>query len=113
MDWIQCVQVEEEQRIQDLANKCFEFPSQIFLVLPLGGRESRNEEDRWTEIKTKIHLNTSFDEKQTNELWSLFEQFQDIFAWHKGKLGHRIIGEHIIDTQGFPPCQMTPRRLTY
>ncbi len=75
VDCIQCVKVEEEQRIQDPTNKCFEFSSQIFLVLPLGGREFRNEEDKWIEIKTKIHLNTSLDKKQTDELWSLLEQF--------------------------------------
>jgi hypothetical protein len=46
-------------------------------------------------------------------MWSLLEQFQDIFAWHKGKLGRWTIGEHTIDTQGLSPCQMTTRRLSY
>ncbi len=62
-DWISCVQVEEKQRIQDFANNCFEFPSQFFLVLPSRGRESKNEEDMWIEMKENVHLNTSLNEK--------------------------------------------------
>jgi len=41
------------------------------------------------------------------------EDFKDVFAWHKGELGCYTIGEHAIDTQGFPPCHTTPRRLSY
>jgi hypothetical protein len=69
-------------------------------------KESKNEEDKWIEIKVKIILNNYLDEKQIEELLSLLEQFQDIFVWHKCKLGHYTIGEHTIDTQGLPPCQM-------
>jgi hypothetical protein len=29
------------------------------------------------------------------------------------ELGQCSIGEHSIDTQGLPPCRMTPRRLSY
>ncbi len=62
-NWIQCVQAKEEQRTQDLANMCFESPFHIFLHLTLKGREFKNEEDRWTKMKVKVHLITSFDEK--------------------------------------------------
>jgi hypothetical protein len=41
------------------------------------------------------------------------EDFKDVFVWHKGELGCCIIGEHAIDTQGFPPCCTTPRKLSY
>ncbi len=41
------------------------------------------------------------------------EDFKDVFAWHKGELGCCTIGEHAIDTRGFPPCHTTPRRLSY
>ncbi len=41
------------------------------------------------------------------------EDFKDVFAWHKGELGCCTIGKHAIDTQGFPPCHTTPRRLSY
>ncbi len=60
-----------------------------------------------------INSNTSIDEKQIDELWYLLEQLQDIFAWHKGELGHCTIDEDTIDTQGLLPCQMTPRRPSY
>jgi hypothetical protein len=46
-------------------------------------------------------------------LWDLMDDFQDIFAWHKGELGHCTIGEHTIDAQALPPRQMTPTRLSY
>ncbi len=36
-----------------------------------------------------------------------------MFAWNKGELGCCTIGEHSIDTQGFPPCKVTPGRLSY
>ncbi len=62
-DWIECVLAEEEQRIQYHANKCFESPFHIFLHLASKGRESKNEEDRQTKIKAKVHLSTSLDEK--------------------------------------------------
>jgi hypothetical protein len=41
------------------------------------------------------------------------EDFKDVFAWHKGELGCCTIGEHVIDTQGFPPCHTTLGRLFY
>ncbi len=36
-----------------------------------------------------------------------------MFAWNKGELGCCTIGEHSIDTQGFPPCKASPGRLSY
>ncbi len=36
-----------------------------------------------------------------------------MFAWNKGELGYCTVGEHSIDTQGFPPCKVAPRRLSY
>ncbi len=53
--------------------------------------------NRWVEIKSKIKLGNSLEE-QARVLWDLLEEFQDIFAWHKGELGHCTIGEHAIDT---------------
>jgi hypothetical protein len=41
------------------------------------------------------------------------EKYQDVFAWNKGELGCCTIGEHSIDTQGFPPCKASPGRLSY
>jgi hypothetical protein len=47
------------------------------------------------------------------QLWSILEQYQDVFAWNKGELGCCNVGEHIIDTQGFPPCKVALGRLSY
>ncbi len=52
-------------------------------------------------------------ENQVEGLWTLLEDFKDVFAWHKGELWCCIIGEHVIDTQSFPPCHTTPWRLSY
>jgi hypothetical protein len=46
-------------------------------------------------------------------LWCILEQYQYVFAWNKGELGCCDVGEHQIDTQGFPPCKVTPSRLSY
>jgi hypothetical protein len=58
-------------------------------------------------------LEESLDEVHKKQLWDLLEEFQGVFAWHKGELGWCSMGEHSIDTQGLPPCRMTPRRLSY
>jgi len=39
--------------------------------------------------------------------------YQDVFAWNKGELVCCTIEEHFVDTQGFPPCKVSPRRLSY
>jgi hypothetical protein len=43
----------------------------------------------------------------------LLEEFQGIFTWHKGELGHCYVEEHSIDTHGLLPYQMTPRWLSF
>jgi len=47
------------------------------------------------------------------QLWGILERYQDVFAWKKGEMGCCTIGEHSIDTQGFPPCKAFPGRLSY
>ncbi len=39
--------------------------------------------------------------------------YQDVFTWNKGEFGYCIVGEHSIDTQGFPPCRVSPGRLSF
>jgi hypothetical protein len=83
-----------------------------------GGFEERimknsKEETRWGEICQKIKINQHLDKGMERQLWSILEQYQDVFAWNKGELGCCNIGEHIIDTQGFPPCKVAPGRLSY
>ncbi len=43
----------------------------------------------------------------------MLDNYQDVFAWNKGELGYCTIGEHSIDTQGFPPCRVPPGRLSF
>ncbi len=55
----------------------------------------------------------SLDEGRQQQLWKILERYRDIFAWNKGELGCCTIGEHFVDTQGFPPCKASPGRLSY
>jgi hypothetical protein len=55
------------------------------------------------EIKFKINIDAMLDQWRVDQLWELLQQFLDVIAYHKSKLGCYKIGEHIMDTQGFPP----------
>ncbi len=63
----------KNKKTQYLANKCFESPFHLFLVLTSKEKEFKKHKDKWTKIKSMINSNTSLDEKQTNELWYLLE----------------------------------------
>jgi len=67
---------------------------------------------RWKEICERIRIDVDLGEIG-QQLWGILERYQDIFAWNKGKLGCCTIGEHSINTQGFPPCKASPGRLSY
>jgi hypothetical protein len=43
----------------------------------------------------------------------VLECYQDVFVWNKGELGYCTIKEHYVDSQGFPPCKVSPSRLSY
>jgi hypothetical protein len=85
----------------------------LFPISVEGKKEHVEGKKRWIEIKVNIKLNVNLDLAQTKTLWLLLEKFQDVFTWHKGELGNYNIYEHTINTQGLPPCQMNPRRLSY
>jgi len=68
---------------------------------------------RWKEICERIKIDTDLGECGQQQLWGILERYQDVFAWNKGELGCCTIGEHSIDTQGFPPCKTSPSRLSY
>jgi hypothetical protein len=68
---------------------------------------------RWREIYQRIRIDTSLEEERRQQLWRVLGQYQDVFAWNKGELGCCTIGEHFVDTQGFPPCKASPGRLSY
>jgi len=57
-------------------------------------------------------VDPALDLVKVDHLWQLLEQFFDVFACHKGKLGCCRIKEHIVDTQGFPSCRITSSRLS-
>jgi hypothetical protein len=63
---------------------------------------------RWKEISQKIRIDHNLEEKKKLQLWKMLGNYQDVFAWNKGELGCCTIGEHFIDTQGFPPCRVSP-----
>jgi hypothetical protein len=71
------------------------------------------EDTRWGEICQKIRIDQHLDKGMERQLWCVLEQYQDVFAWNKGELGCCNVGEHQIDTQGFPPCKVAPSRLSY
>jgi hypothetical protein len=68
---------------------------------------------RWKDICQKLRIDQDLDELKRPLLWKLLERYQDVFAWNKRELGCCIVGEHSIDTQGFPPCRIAPGRLSY
>jgi hypothetical protein len=68
---------------------------------------------KWEEICQKIRVDHDLDEEKRQQLWKVLGHYQDVFAWNKGELGCCTIGEHSIDTQGFPPCKLSPGRLSY
>jgi hypothetical protein len=72
-----------------------------------------NDDTRWKDICQKLRVNQDLDELKRSLLWRLLGRYQDVFAWNKGELGCCTIGEHSIDTQGFPPCRVAPGRLSY
>jgi hypothetical protein len=71
------------------------------------------DDTRWKDICQKLRINQDLDELKRSLLWRLLGRYQDVFAWNKGELGCCTIGEHSIDTQGFPPCRVAPGRLSY
>ncbi len=74
----------------------------------------REERDtRWSEICQRIKVDHNLDEGRQQQLWGVLERYQDVFAWNKGELGCYTVGEHVIDTQGFPPCRAALGRLSY
>jgi hypothetical protein len=68
---------------------------------------------RWEEISQKIRINHNLGDEEKQQLWKMLGGYQDVFAWNKGELGCCTIGDHSIDTQGFPPCKASPGRLSY
>ncbi len=73
----------------------------------------KNGDARWNDISQRIKVDSNLEKRRQQQLWAMLEQYQDVFAWNKGELGCCNVGEHVIDTQGFPPCRAAPGRLSY
>jgi hypothetical protein len=43
----------------------------------------------------------------------MLEFYQDVSVWNKGELGYCTIKKHFVDSQGFPPCKVSPSQLSY
>ncbi len=95
-DWIKCAVIEEDARIQQRLKKNIEPNAHLYLVQMTN--DLIEEDSRWTQIKSRVRLDESLNEKQQKQMWDLLEEFQEVFAWHKGELGQCSIGEHTIDT---------------
>ncbi len=83
---------------------------------PGEGCESCNpskSEVRWKNICEWIKVDTDLEKPGQQQLWVTLERYKDVFAWNKSELGYCTIGEHSIDTQGFPPCNASPGRLSF
>jgi len=74
---------------------------------------NRKADSRWDEIRQKMRVDQVLNKEMGRQLWRVLEQYQHVFAWNKGELGYCTIGEHSIDTQGFPPCKVALGRLSY
>ncbi len=123
-DWIQWGAY-EERRMQSVSEVVIAAEESVLLQIQqmevadsgedVRERITRNpkENTRWGEIYQKIRIDRHLEKGMAKQLWSVLERYQDVFAWNKGELGCCIIGEHAIDTQGYPPCRVTPGRLSY
>ncbi len=123
-DWIRWA-TEEEQRMPNLSEAANAVEESVLLQIQqleitnssgdIEDRIAKNpkEDTRWGEICQKIRIDPHLEKGMERQLWSVLEQYQDVFAWNKGELGYCTVGEHTIDTQGYPPCNTTPGRLSY
>jgi predicted aspartyl protease len=123
-NWIQWV-ADEEQRMQSVSEAAIAAEESVLLQVQqmeivddnddVKERIAKNPkgETRWGEICKKIWIDPHLEKGMEQQLWSVLERYRDVFAWNKGELGCCTIGEHIIDTQGYPPCRVTPGRLSY
>jgi hypothetical protein len=50
---------------------------------------------------------------KVNELWQVLEKYADVFAHHKGESKCCVVSEHVINTQGFPPCHINLNKLSF
>jgi hypothetical protein len=123
-DWIQWVSdTEKGKQISREPARCAEVPA-LLQIHQVSGNEAYSKQlalssddprmgTRWEEISQKIRIDHNLGEEEKQQLWKVLGNYQDVFTWNKGELGCCTIGEHFIDTQGFPPCRVSPGRLSF
>ncbi len=119
-DWIQWVSdAEEGKQTSREPARCTEVPALLQLCQVNGSDiqskplDNSKANTRWEEISQKIRVDHSLEEEKKQQLWEVLDNYQDVFAWNKSELGCCTVGEHSIDTQGFPPCKVSPGRLSF
>lgn len=90
------VKIKEEECIAGSINKSP--PSIIDIVEIEPSTNMLDDEDIWIEICSKMQINYELTMLQHGEYLDLLQEFQDVFAWHKGELGTCNMGEHSINT---------------
>ncbi len=123
-DWIQWVSdAEKGKQINKEAARCAEVHA-LLQIHQVSGNEAHSKQlalssdylkmsTRWEEISQKIRIDHNLGEEKKQQLWKVLGNYQDVFTWNKGELGCYTVGEHSIDTQGFPPCRVSPGRLSF
>jgi hypothetical protein len=53
------------------------------------------DDDIWAKIKSKIRVDPNLGQEKVGQLWSLLDQFPNIFTWNKGELGCYKYDEHM------------------
>jgi hypothetical protein len=120
--WIQWVfDAEKGKQISREPARCAKVPA-LLQIHQVSGNEAYSKQlalssddskmgTRWEEISQKIRIDHNLGEEEKQQLRKVLGNYQDVFAWNKGELGCCTVGEHSIDTQGFPPCKVSPGRL--
>jgi hypothetical protein len=123
-DWIQWVSdAEKGKQISREPAQCAEVPA-LLQIHQVSGNETHSKQlalssdypkmsTRWEEISQKIWIDHNLGKEERQQLWKVLGNYQDVFIWNKGELGCCSVGEHSIDTQGFPPCRVSLGRLSF
>jgi hypothetical protein len=90
------VKTEEEERTTSSINKSPPFVLDTIEIEP--STNMLDDGDIWIEVCSKMQFNSELRILQHREFFDLLQEFQDVFAWHKGELGTCNMGEHSIDT---------------
>ncbi len=88
-------------------------PSLFQLNINVGGQQREKDESKWEETRKPIKVDLELDVELIKGLWTLLEDYADVFAWNERELGCCMIGEHMIDIQGFFLCRTSLNMLSF